>query len=167
MIKHILFVLLVPALLFTGCAEKKRQIEVVDVKSLDQIIKSKTGKILFLNVWATWCVPCVEEFPALVKLNDHYPDNEVELIGLSVDSELDIDSLVIPFIEKNGVKFYIYVAEESAAEAIIQYLNEDWSGAIPVSVIYDRNGKRKKFLLGAHSYEFFRESIDSVLSENI
>jgi thiol-disulfide isomerase/thioredoxin len=167
MIKQLLPSVLIVILFFSACSNQKRQIEIVDVNRLDEIIKNREGKILFLNIWATWCVPCVEEFPALVKLNDHYSEYEVEFIGLSVNSETDIDSLIIPFVERNGVKFEIYVADESAAEEIIQYLNEDWSGAIPVSVIFDRNGKQKKFLLGAHSFEFFRMSIDSVLSEKI
>jgi thiol-disulfide isomerase/thioredoxin len=47
-------------------------VEVIDVKKLKEIINNRNGKPLLVNVWATWCVPCREEFPELVKITDKF-----------------------------------------------------------------------------------------------
>jgi thiol-disulfide isomerase/thioredoxin len=41
---------------------------------LNEIINNRMGKVLFINVWATWCVPCIEEFPDIVRIAEHYED---------------------------------------------------------------------------------------------
>jgi thiol-disulfide isomerase/thioredoxin len=55
-------------------------VEKIDKAKLTKIIKERKGKVLFLNLWATWCVPCREEFPSIVKLAEEFKD--VEFIGI-------------------------------------------------------------------------------------
>lgn len=168
--KNILFLLLI--ILIFGCNKNEnsnpgiteKNIKVLDANTLSEIINNRNDKILFINVWATWCVPCVEEFPDLVKLYKNYKNKKVQFLSLSVDLETDVDSLVIPFIKKQKADFPVYIADEKSSEKIINLLNKDWSGAVPVTLIYDIEGKQQKFLLGKQTYQTFENSIDSVMS---
>lgn len=96
--KIFLFVLIV--FIFAGSIKNYAEeivVEKIDKNKLAKIIKERKGKVLFLNLWATWCVPCREEFPEIVKLVNEFKD--VEFIGISVDFPEEVDSKIIPFFK--------------------------------------------------------------------
>jgi thiol-disulfide isomerase/thioredoxin len=138
-------------------------LNLMDEKMLQEFISSRNGKYLFLNVWATWCIPCREEFPDLIKLAELYKTKGVEFAGLSVDYPDEIESKILPFLEKNPVNFPIYVQNFKDKENAINLLNEKWSGAIPATFIYGADGSQLHFLLGKHSYEEFQQVLQSLL----
>jgi thiol-disulfide isomerase/thioredoxin len=148
----------------------QKQMEIrFDVKPLDesglkQLIARRNGKFLFLNVWATWCAPCREEFPVLIKLTEEYKHSNVEFVGLSVDYPDEIESKIIPFLEKHNCNFKIYVQNFKDERMIIQLLNKEWSGAIPATFIFDPEGTQQAFLFGKGSYEDFKQSLEKIRS---
>jgi thiol-disulfide isomerase/thioredoxin len=136
---------------------KKAEVKLLDERQLQQLVTQRNGRILFLNVWATWCLPCREEFPDLVKLAESFAKEGVEFIGLSVDYPDEIDSKILPFLEQNPVNFPIYVQNFNDKEQVINFLNEKWSGALPATFVYSGEGRQLHFLLGQHSFEEFRQ----------
>ena len=74
-------------------------VEVISVEDLKEVIKNRNGKPLLINVWATWCAPCREEFPDLVKIAEVYRE-KIDVIAISVDFPEEIDSKIIPFLKK-------------------------------------------------------------------
>jgi thiol-disulfide isomerase/thioredoxin len=135
----------------------------LDEQGLSKLISERNGKILFLNVWATWCVPCVEEFPDLVKLHRAFEGRPVEVIGISADFDDEIESKIVPFLRKQKVPFRVYVASFKRQEDFINGLNRAWSGALPASMIIDTKGRRKFFLVGKGTFEQFKREIDKTL----
>ena len=81
-----------------------------------------------------------------------------------MDLESDVDSVVIPFLKNQKAELPVYIVDEKNSEKVINYLNPDWSGAIPVTIIYDKKGRQQKFLLGLQQYSGLKNSIDSVKS---
>ena len=146
----------------------QKQMEIrFDVKPLDesglkQLIAQRNGKFLLLNVWATWCTPCREEFPVLIKLAEEYKHSNVEFVGLSVDYPDEIESKIIPFLEKHNGNFKIYVQNFKDEGMIIQLLNKEWSGAIPATFIFDPEGIQQAFLLGKRSYDDFKQALEKI-----
>jgi thiol-disulfide isomerase/thioredoxin len=130
------------------------QIEVneINLSELNQIIKNRAGKILIINIWATWCNPCKDEFPDLIKLSDKYRE-KIDLIGISIDFPDEIDSKVKPFLQKMQVNFINYVNSESDVEKFINNLNPEWSGAIPATFIYEPDGRQIADIEGIISFE--------------
>ncbi|MDO8549932.1 MAG: TlpA disulfide reductase family protein, partial [Ignavibacteria bacterium] len=114
--------------------------------------------------WATWCVPCVEEFPDLVKIFNEHKDSDFEFLSVSVDLPSDIETKVKPFLTEQSAGFPVVVVEEKKSDEIINLINPEWNGAVPVTVIYDENGNRKEFISEAKDYEFFNKSIGKVKS---
>jgi thiol-disulfide isomerase/thioredoxin len=137
-------------------------VDPIDQAGLTKLVNERNGKILFLNIWATWCAPCVEEFPDLIKLAQSYPGSDVEVVGISADYPDEVESKILPFIRSHNVPFRIYVAKFDHQEDFINSVNSSWSGALPATLIYDAHGKQRYFSVGAGMFEKFRRVIDSV-----
>ncbi|HMU42531.1 MAG TPA: TlpA disulfide reductase family protein [Ignavibacteriaceae bacterium] len=134
----------------------------LDSAKLSQLISIRYGRALFINVWATWCEPCIQEFPELVKTFNEYKTRNIDFVSLSVDQPED-DSIVVSTIKKFKAGFNVFIAAEKQSEKIINLLNSKWSGEVPATFIYDGNGKQEKIILGRRNFDFFKNSIDSVL----
>lgn len=137
-------------------------IESINGGQLGNIIRERSGKVLFINVWATWCVPCVEEFPDIVRTAEYYKDLDVDFVSLNVDFGEKKDSLLTDFLKKFKADFKVYNVEEKSSEEVINLLNSEWSGDIPATFIFDRRGKLADFISGAETFSAFRSRIDSV-----
>jgi len=138
------------------------QIEVINISDLEKIINQNEDRALLINVWATWCLPCREEFPDLVKLAKVY-DKNIRVVGISVDNYDDLDSKVIPFLKQHNAEFENCLLKVVDPEDFINLLNKDWGGAIPATFIYDKNRKQKEILIGKQSYELFEKAIKKVI----
>jgi thiol-disulfide isomerase/thioredoxin len=154
-------------LLFTSLTvnadEKSKQnnkivVESIDKDKLIKLIKERKGRLLFLNLWATWCVPCREEFPSINKLSEEFKD--VEFIGISVDFPEEVNSKIIPFLKSQNAKFVSYVNGFEGDEELINSIDKNWNGALPATIIYDKNGKKVSFLEGKKSYDEFKKEIE-------
>jgi thiol-disulfide isomerase/thioredoxin len=144
-------------------SSKNIKVEDIDKSKLEKLIKNRKGKVLLLNIWASWCPPCKKEFPDLVKLAEKYKNSKVEIVGLSVDDKDDLQTEVIPFLQKNNANFKIYIQNFKNIEELISFFPK-WEGAIPLTVIFDKNGKEKKFIIGMRDFEFFDKAIQEVLA---
>jgi thiol-disulfide isomerase/thioredoxin len=138
-------------------------VEIINLEELNDIIITRQGKPLLLNVWATWCIPCREEFPDLMRMAEDY-DDEIEVIGISVDLPEEIESKVIPFLQQVNTSFNNYIIEINDPEDFINFMNQDWSGAIPATFIYDKTGAQEEVFIGKQSFNDFEEAIKSYLS---
>jgi thiol-disulfide isomerase/thioredoxin len=129
------------------------------VKDLDELKESLKGKVVLINFWATWCAPCVKEFPDLVKLYNNYKDKDFKLIFISTDVPEEVNSKVIPFLKKNDVDFTTYFNNFSKPEDLIDYIDKSWEGAVPSTYIYDKTGKVTASILGKKDYSDFEKEI--------
>lgn len=176
---RIVFAIGVAAMLCSvpGCTKKQEQVqnipkadvavtvqpvEALDEAGLQKLVGERKGKLLFVNVWATWCAPCVEEFPDLVKLAQHYNGENVEVIAISADFPDEIDSKILPFLKKQQVSFKTYVAQFENQDAFINSFNTSWNGALPATFIYDTEGKQRFFIIGKSNFDRFKNEIEKV-----
>ncbi len=132
------------------------EVELIDRAGLQKIISERNGKPLLINLWATWCVPCREEFPDLIRFADAYK-NSVDVIALSVDYPDEIETKIIPFLSKLNPSFDVYVYSEKNQEALINMLSEKWNGALPATFVYNPESKQVFFHQGKMSYDDFVE----------
>lgn len=164
MIKY--FIGIISVLLLFSCQQKeqyRQNVELIDSTVFQKILTANKGNVLLVNIWATWCMPCVEEMSDLVKLANYYKAKKVKIISISIDYTDEIKSKIIPFIEKQKLNFPVYVNNWENDEKLINYFNIEWSGAIPATFIYDRSGKQKVFLLGKQSFNDFKQSVENLL----
>lgn len=137
-------------------------VRTIDEQGLDSLIKHRNGKVLLLNVWATWCIPCKEEFPDLVKLSNNSGKQNAEVVAVSVDYPDEIKSKVAPFVKKMKATFPVFVADFPSQDAFINSFDKKWSGAVPATFIYDAGGAPQSYLLGKQTYEQLKKAVDDV-----
>ena len=140
----------------------KTQVKIINVSDLEKIINQNDERALLINVWATWCLPCREEIPELVKLAKDY-NKYIRVVGISADDPDDLDSKVLPFLKNQNAEFENYIIKVVDPEDFINLLNKDWSGAIPATFLYDKYGKQKEILIGKQSYELFEKAVKKVI----
>lgn len=143
--------------------EESFKVEIINVQHLEKIISENDGRVLLINVWATWCVPCREEFPELVKLANDYR-KKIRVVGISVDEKSDLDSKVIPFLKNQDAVFENYLLKVSDPEDFINALNLEWGGEIPATFIYDKKGNQIEMILGKQTYKDFENAIKKVIN---
>ncbi len=112
------------------------------------------GTVLLINFWATWCGPCVEEYPDLMRLHEAFAEKGFSVIGISTDQS---KSAVRKFVEKNG-HVYPMLMTTSA-------VTRDFGAGIglPVSFLVNRKGKIVKRYYGPRSFEQFAQDIEGQL----
>ncbi len=137
-------------------------VKAIGEAELKSILNSNQGRVLLVNVWATWCKPCREEFPDLVRLQDFYKGKRVQIITISADYPDEIDSKILPFLKKFNINFPVYVQRFSKQEDFINRMNKDWNGALPATFIYDKKGRQQAFFIGKKDFEGFRKEIEEI-----
>jgi len=119
-----------------------------DIKNLDGTtfkVADKKGKVLLLNLWATWCGPCRSEMPELVKMQDEHRANGFEIIGLDTDDE-DLDS-INKFAEKMNLNYTLTWAGADLQNELLKISKFD---GIPQSFLIDRDGNLRGVFRGAN-----------------
>ena len=134
----------------------------VEAATLKAVLKKKRGKVVMINLWATWCVPCREEFPDLIKLYGKYRARGLELILISVDDPQQRGQ-VEAFLKENGVTFPTYISAEQRYEALIDFLDPEWIGGFPTTFVIDRKGRLNRSLVGGQNYQVFHKAVASLL----
>jgi thiol-disulfide isomerase/thioredoxin len=113
-----------------------------DTHGNTQEISSYKGKIVVLNFWATWCVPCQHEMPLLAETQKKYEGKDVVVLGASIDDE-NSQPLIQPFAEKNKIPFPLLVGATSDQMQQLQ-LGEK----IPATAFFDADGNLIARVLG-------------------
>jgi thiol-disulfide isomerase/thioredoxin len=104
-------------------------------------LTSHTEETVVVNFWATWCKPCVKELPYFEALNTKYQGQNFKLILISMDRPQDKDTRVTRFLDKNGYKSEVAILAAPTPNDWIDKIDPTFSGAIPATVVYNKNQK--------------------------
>ena len=137
-----LLFLLTPSLLFSENKTSGTEIKVVDFKQLKPLLEQDDDTIYVVNFWATWCAPCIKEIPYFEQFGEKYRDKKVKVLMLSLDMRSQLESKLIPFIEKMKMKNEVILLDDPKFNDWIPLVDKGWTGAIPATLIYG-NGFRK------------------------
>ncbi len=135
----------------------------LDAKGLAAAVAKYRGKVVVVNFWATWCAPCREEFPDLVKLEKAYRDRGVAVFGVSIDMARDMPK-VEKFLAATHPDFPNYVKKSGGDDQdFIDSVDPKWGGELPYTVVYARDGKKAKVRSGKQSYADFERAVAALL----
>ena len=135
----------------------------VDAKGLAAAVVAQRGKVVVVNFWATWCVPCREEFPDLVRLEKAYRARGVSVLGVSIDLPKDMPRIE-KFLAASAPDFPNYVKRAGGDDQdFIESVDPKWGGELPFTVVYGPDGKKAEVLSGKQSYASFEKAVVSRL----
>ena len=115
----------------------------VSLKSLNPqdyaaLLAEHRGKVIFIDFWATWCIPCRRDFPHTVEWSRTFDKDDLAVISISVD-EPEVRETVLHFLKKQQAEFPNYISSVGAAEEAFDAFELD-SGGVPHYKVYDREG---------------------------
>ena len=133
-----------PAQSMTGAA-KPTEIAVreIDTDGLKALLKRDPASTrpLLVNFWATWCEGCRDEFPDLVKIDEHYRPKGLDFIAISLDDLKDIHTEVPKFLRQMHASVPVYLLNVNDPEPAIIAVDPEWGGALPATFLYNAQGK--------------------------
>lgn len=141
MIKNFRFVLFLNLFLSIGFKVSAQSVKVVKQQQLLDLINPTNDTTYIVNFWATWCVPCVKELPVFNDAHAFFLNQKVKVILVSLDFKKDLEKRLKPFIEKKKLLPYVYLLDETDYNKWIDMVDTTWSGAIPATLIINRNEK--------------------------
>ena len=114
-------------------------------------VKDERGKVVLVNAWATWCLPCRKEMPDMLRLRKDLGPQGFELVLVTADFA-DAILEARAFLAESGADFPTFHKKQGDQD-FIDGLDPAWSGALPFTMLFDRNGQRVASWEGREPYE--------------
>jgi|GEM_PF-6594389 len=122
------------------------------------------NRVTLVNMWASWCGPCREEFPTLLTLRKKYEKAGLGMVFLSVDHPSEHPDAVA-FLGEQKVDFLTYFAKEPIEETIGKLSQNQWQGGIPMSLLFDPQGRIVDTWLGTLDLTRLEAKISPLLAK--
>jgi thiol-disulfide isomerase/thioredoxin len=135
----------------------------VDLDSYKQVLAKYRGKPVMVTFWATWCEPCRAEYPMIVNLAKQYAPKGLVVFGVDLDADSDLN-LVHQFIAEHHPGFSNYRQDPKInADDFYRGVNPGWSGSMPHTVFYGRDGHIARYFVGERPPDAFEHAIQLIL----
>ena len=141
--------------------EQNDDLKVYDYDGLKQFLSTDSEKTYIINFWATWCAPCVKELPYFEEMNSNYQERDVEVILVSLDFPNKYDTSLKPFIKEKQLKSKVVALNDTNSNRWIQAISEDWSGAIPATLIFNKS--KRQFYEQSFTYDELENEVKQFL----
>ncbi|HEX5833316.1 MAG TPA: TlpA disulfide reductase family protein [Pyrinomonadaceae bacterium] len=124
-------------------AEKtpKIVVEPIDTDALKTLLTQQRQQPLLVNFWATFCDPCRDEFPDLVKIDKDFRPQSLEFVTVSLDDVSDIKTSVPEFLGSMKATMPAYLLDASDPEPAINLVDPKWRGDLPATFLYNEKGE--------------------------
>lgn len=139
----------------------------MDVAALKKLLERdpKQPRPLLVNFWATWCEPCRDEFPDLVRIDTDYRVRGLEFVTISLDDTTDIKTTVPQFLKEMKASMPAYLLNVPEPEEAIAAVDQTWGGALPATFLFDARGQLAFRQMGRVKTAELRAALEKVLSE--
>ena len=121
-------------------AKEPVALESIDEAGIKELVKNNSDKLRLINVWATWCGPCVTEFPEFITINRMYRGRDFEFVSLSADDPLKKEK-VLRFLKDKQASGKNYLFNIDDKYKLIEAIDPKWQGALPYTIMVEPGGK--------------------------
>jgi peroxiredoxin len=119
---------------------KPIRLEEIDVAGLKKLLANKSDKLMLVNVWATWCGPCVIEYPEFIITQRMYGNRDFEFVSISADKISSKDK-ALTLLKKKHSAVQNYIFNGKSTYELIEAIDPDWNGALPYTMLIEPGGK--------------------------
>src|SRR5215213_477112 len=159
-----------PAQKRKGRAAKPRKplpvVSAIDTEALKGLLTQQREHPLLVNFWATFCDPCRDEFPDLVKIDQDYGPRALEFVTVSLDDMSEIKNEVPKFLDLMNAKMPAYLLNVSDPEPAINFIDRRWQGDLPATYLYNEKGEVVYKHIGRVNTAELREAIEKVVKKS-
>jgi thiol-disulfide isomerase/thioredoxin len=141
-----------------------RQVEAISASDFQGVLESHRGKVVLVNLWATWCIPCVQELPDLNLLQTRYRDRGLVVLAVSMDDPATLEGKVRPFFSERAPDLVSYLNSEADEYAFIDPIDPEWIGALPTSFLFNRDGSLHEQHAGRLLYKDLEKEVLPLLA---
>jgi thiol-disulfide isomerase/thioredoxin len=135
-----------------------------NAEEMQTLLKRDGTRPLLVNYWATWCDPCRDEFPDLVKIDKDYRAKGLDFIAITLDDLADINTEVPKFLRQMNAKMPVYLLNVADPEPAINAVDREWGGALPATFLYNSKGDVVYKRFGRVKTDELRAAIDRLVS---
>ncbi|HEY6245297.1 MAG TPA: TlpA disulfide reductase family protein [Pyrinomonadaceae bacterium] len=135
-------------------------VEPIDTAGLKDLISKPKDKPLLVNFWATFCDPCRDEFPDLVKVDKDFRPKSIAFVTVSLDDMTDIKTTVPQFLAQMKATMPAYLLNVSDPEPAINAVDPKWQGELPATFLYNAKGEIVFKAFGRVNTDALREAIE-------
>ena len=125
---------------FQEWASEPVSLQTIDEAGIRKLVRNDSKKLRLINVWATWCGPCVIEFPELVAINRMYRGREFEFVTISADAPENKDQALV-FLKKQQASSSNYIFSIDDKYKLVEAVDKEWPGALPYTILVEPGGK--------------------------
>jgi thiol-disulfide isomerase/thioredoxin len=109
---------------------------ILSVSELEARIAGRADTCLAINIWATWCIPCVRELPLFEQAAADFSGTPLKFLLVSLDMPKHLQTRLVPFIKERGIEQEVVLLDTPPGQAWMSAINPVWSGAIPATIVY-------------------------------
>ena len=144
-------------------ATTKISVEAINTDALKFLIAKPKDKPLLVSFWATWCDPCRDEFPDLVKIDKDYRPQSLDFVTISLDEVADIKTSVPAFLSQMKATMPAYLLDVKDPEPAINAVDPRWQGDLPATFLYNAKGEIIYKHVGRVNTVELREAIEKLI----
>src|SRR5215207_4232040 len=140
-------------------------VSAIDTEALKGLITQQRERPLLINFWATFCDPCRDEFPDLVKIDKDYRPQSLEFVTVSLDDMSEIKTEVPKFLDSMKATMPAYLLNVSDPEPAINLVDRKWRGDLPATYLYNEKGEVVYKHIGRIKPAELREALEKVVKK--
>lgn len=134
----------------------------LDEAGLPKMVAAHRGRVLLVDFWATWCVPCRAETPQLVKLAAKLRSRGFDLVTVSAD-EPGQEEAAFQYLKKEAASGPAYIKHAQDDDKFTSSVDAKWSGALPALFLFDRSGRKVRSFIGETPVKDLEAAIEKLL----
>ncbi|MCE7055037.1 redoxin domain-containing protein [Algoriphagus sp. AGSA1] len=143
--------------------EKEVNIEKLSPSGLAELLKNDSGQLLLVNFWATWCGPCIIEYPEFVTIQRMYGQRDFQFASVSMDSPAQVDK-ALKFLKGKSSALPNYIMDTEDKYEVIDVVGNEWDGSLPITLLIEPGGNVAYRVSGTiDAHELKKEIVDNPL----
>lgn len=146
--------------LFLSVPALSQDITTVKIEQVIQEIDKQDDTTRVINLWATWCAPCVKELPYFDAVGQAHQDKKFKMILMAVEDDME---KVKRFISLKKIKTEVWFLDETDANMWIPKIDSDWQGELPVTLFRNTAASKNTF----HSGQMSREELENTIKQSL